>query len=112
MNSFSTNYLVCFINLFLVPLVTVCVDRMRNKSVNETGEGSWGKTAMSYVMYVIANLILTRCFIVPLRIAIHWKVFNDGVTYTVLAVLSAVLIAFGIECLRDYKKFKDMAEKK
>ena len=112
MNAAHVNYLVCFVNLFLVPLVTVYVGRMRNKSASETAESDWVKTAMDYAMYIIANLILTRCFIVPLRIAIHWKVFNDGVTYTVLAVLSAVLIAFGIECLRDYKKFKDMEEKK
>ncbi len=47
---------------------------------------------MRYAVYVVENLILTHVFIVIIRVLFHRIIFNNGVTYTVLSVISSFLI--------------------
>ena len=101
-NAFPVNYLVCFINLFLVPAVSLLLFCRRG----------WCPCSFSlvsvlwYAVFVVANVIVTRVFVVLLMMG-GINVFNDGAWYTILAVASALLIVF---CVDFFFKCREIAQ--
>lgn len=88
MNAEIQNYLILFINLFFVPVISLYLAFKNGKLQNF----SRFQIFMRYALYVVENLILTHVFVVVIRTLLHFRIYNTGVTYTVLAVISAFLI--------------------
>lgn len=100
MNAELQNYLVLFINLFFVPVISLYLAFKKRK----LQDFSHFQIFMRYALYVVENLILTHVYVVIARILLHFRIYNTGVTYTVLAVISAFLIPI-LE--NSYNKLKE-----
>ena len=106
MNTFPCNYFVCFINFFLVPTLTLWLWGKRKKFLILFD----AKNFLRYALCTVSNLILTHVFVVFVRVFFHHRIWNDGCTYTVLAVFSAVLIFFFYDLIK--KVSSDIDEEK
>ncbi|MBQ3669891.1 MAG: hypothetical protein II921_00240 [Treponema sp.] len=59
-----------------------------------------------YAVFVVVNVIVTRVFVILLMMG-GINVFNDGAWYTILAVVSALLIVF---CVDFFFKCREIAQ--
>ncbi len=91
--------MICFINLFLVPIISTCFSKSELSDLSLNG-------LKIYAVLVILDLTITRVFIVCIRHFFYIEIVNDGVKYTVVAVLSAILIGLGMRFLKGYSEFK------
>ena len=107
MNTFPCNYFVCFINFFLVPALTLWLFGRKKKFLIQFDALSF----LRYILCVVSNLILTHFFVVFARVFFHHKIWNDGCTYTVLAVFSAVLIFLFYDLIKKIPSDIDEEEK-
>ena len=91
--------MVCFINLLIVPVIATYFFKSEINNLNLDG-------LKSYAILVILNLILTRVFVIFFRYFFRIEILNDGVKYTVIATVSAVLIGLVIRFFKGYSEFK------
>ena len=100
MNNFPCNYFICFINFFFIPIISPYI--FFKKSQIKYLKLDY---LFFYVVSVILNLILVYIVIIFLN-AFHIKIKNDEVAYTVLAIFSALFIAFFYCFVEKYNEFK------
>ena len=80
------NYLICFVNLFFVPAVSLAIFCRRGNCPRSFCLD----TLLWYALFVVADLVAARVLAVLLRMGI---VPIDGRWYTVLAAVCAVAVA-------------------
>ena len=100
MNTFPCNYLVCFINFFFVPAVSPYIFFKKTKL-----KFLWIDFLAIYFFSCIFNLILTHIVIIFFRV-FNIKIMNDGVTYTVIALFSALIISLVFCFIEKFNEFK------
>lgn len=69
------------------------------------------QTLIQYAIYVITNLIITHSLAVVVRIIIGIIIAYDALTYSVIAVLVAIVIPLMIEFLGKFIEVKCIIEK-
>lgn len=89
MNAEAPNYFVLFVNVFLTPVISLWLASRRPNFQSLSAL----RIFMRYALYVVANLIVTHVPVAAVRVLFNRFIFNDGVTYTVLAVVAAILIS-------------------
>lgn len=69
------------------------------------------QTLIQYAIYVVTNLIITHSLAVVVRIIIGIIIAYDALTYSVIAVLVAIVIPLMIEFLGKFIEVKCIIEK-
>lgn len=101
MNVHFEEGLVCFLNLYMIPFVSLWLHfRLQNRSANLTKE-----CVFLYAMYSISTYVLTHFGAVIIRKIIGMEIVITGSKYTILAVIVAVAISFCEKIIRDYFSF-------
>jgi hypothetical protein len=82
--------MLCFLNLFLVPFLSVSVwSRRRRETV--TVSGTW---IVRYAVFTVCNAIVSHVIVYGVRFLLHRQITEESSRYMVIAVLMAVLLPY------------------
>ena len=93
----SMTAFIPFVNVFLVPMLTLYIHYKRQKK-----EFVFSLQAvLQYGIIVVINILITKILFMGIRLLTGKDINHDAVTYTMLAVVVAVLLPY---CYTIWKK--------
>ena len=102
MNHYPLNYIVCIINLLLIPTISLFIYARLNNI-----QYKWNMDfVIKYSINIVCNFILTHIFVVFFR-HINKTVYVDGSTYTFLAIIVACFLGFAADFLNKSTKMSN-----
>ena len=93
-----SEFLVSFINLFFVPVICLYIHRRTVIRVPLNG----GELFLRYCIFAVLNLPLTRVFIMLIEKIVGSQIAISSAYYTIAAIVSAVLLPWGVALIRKY----------
>ena len=111
MTHFPFNWLLGIINLFFVPFVSLLLYvEFLSKAEKKDLISEKSYLILKYGVYCVENLIFAHILVVISRIAFHYIIWLDGVSYTFVATITAILLPFISESIKSL--FKKIDERK
>ncbi len=91
---------MAFINLFLIPIIGLRIYCKRNNIIFDFSK----KTLYYYIIITVLNVVLTHLLLLAAEAIISDTIYLESSKYTILALVSCVLLPLIIEILRTFFK--------
>ena len=89
---------ISFINLFLIPIIGLKIYCKRHE---KEWRATW-EIGYLYILFLVFNFLLTHVFLEIVEITTHAVIHLEMSKYTIVALVSCVLLAFLMEGIEKY----------